>query len=169
MLRHPFEVLGYTILITDLFSSLGNIKSICFQDTPFYPFAEKWEIAAPLDSVKSAIVNLKNSDPALFPTQALLQFEIDHTGYYSKVDFFYEDSGEVVRTFLRGRKSGETTLTLVEFEKRDKGETKKMNKDFNYFENRKEIKKFERLIYDKIKEKLDENNNKSRTIVIRYR
>jgi len=99
----------------------------------------------------------------------LLQFEIDHTGYYSKVDFFYEDSGEVVRTFLRGRKSGETTLTLVEFEKRDKGETKKMNKDFNYFENRKEIKKFERLIYDKIKEKLDENNNKSRTIVIRYR
>ena len=120
-----------------------------------YPFAEKWEIAAPLDSVKKAIVKLKNGDPELFPTQDSLQFENDPTGYYSKVDFFYKDSQAIVRTLLRGRKSGKTTLTLVEFEKSDKGEIKKMNRDFNYFENRKEIKKFERLIYDKIMEELD--------------
>src|SRR5690606_25918969 len=108
-----------------------------------------------------------NSEPELFPTQDSLQFEIDHTGYYSKVDFFYQDSEEVVRTLLRGRKSGETTLTLVEFVKRDNGEIKKMNRDFNYFENRKEMKKFERLIYDKIIEKLHENSNKPRTIAVK--
>lgn len=140
-------LLGYELLRRKVGSFAGS-----------YPFAETWEIAAPLDSVKNAIIKLKNSDPMLFPAQDVLQFDIDHTGYYSKVNFYYEDSQQVVKTLLRERKSGETTLTLVDFEKSENGEIKQMNRDFNYFDNRKEIKKFERSIYDKIMEKLEESH-----------
>ena len=145
-------LMGYELLRRKVGSFAGS-----------YPFAEKWTIAAPLDSVKNAIVKLKNSDPMLFPAQDVLQFDIDHTGHYSKVDFYYEDSQQIVKTLLRERKSGETTLTLVEFEKSENGELKKMNRDFNYFDNRKEIKKFERLIYDEIIEKLNGSATQSRT------
>lgn len=103
----------------------------------------------------------------LFPAQDVLQFDIDHTGYYSKVDFYYEDSQQIVKTLLRERKSGETTLTLVEFEKSENGELKKMNRDFNYFDNRKEIIKFGRLIYDEIIEKLNGSATQSRTKAVR--
>ncbi len=123
-----------------------------------YPFAEKWRIDAPLDSVKKAILNLQLKEPSLFPMGDTTIFEKDFTNYYLKINFYYKDSQEIVHTLIRDWKKEKTTLALVEFQKADNNEIKKMKRDFNFFENRRQIKKFENFIYDKI---LDELKGKS--------
>ena len=77
--------------------------------------------------------------------------------YWLTVDFYYLDTKEIVRTWTRP--DFDTTITTFAFvsliKLDNKLDNKLINRDFGFFENRRQIKKFEKYFVDRIKEKLD--------------
>jgi hypothetical protein len=77
--------------------------------------------------------------------------------YWLYVDFYYADTKQVVHTWTRPDfDSTVTTFAFVSISSLDNPQDSKLiNKDFWYITNKRQINKFKRLIFDKIKAKID--------------
>jgi hypothetical protein len=82
--------------------------------------------------------------------------ENSHLSYWLFVDFYYSDTKQVVHAWTRPDiDSMKTTLAFVSISGPDDfHENKLINKDFWYFENKRQIHKFERLIVNQINSKI---------------
>ncbi len=114
-----------------------------------YPFAESWNIKKSMDEIEINLLKLHQRSPQLFLNNEALEIKEDATGYWKTVDFFYPDRKEIVHVLFR-EKGDQTTISLVRFINNDSGEVKVMNKDFNWFKNRREKKIFETRILNNL-------------------
>jgi hypothetical protein len=77
--------------------------------------------------------------------------------YWLIVEFYYQDTKEIVRTWTRpDNDTTTTTFAFVSLSKAgNKFDNRLINRDFGFFENRRQINKFERNFVDKIKVNLN--------------
>ena len=110
-----------------------------------YPFAESWEVKMTMAEIEHNLEKLHEKNPAIFFDKNNLVLEVDRTGYWKKVDFFYKERNDIVKVLIR-EFDGYTLISLVSFTNQLSGEIKLMNKDYNWFENKKEKDIFESKI-----------------------
>jgi hypothetical protein len=84
-----------------------------------------------------------------------------YTDYWLYVDFYYADTKQVVHTWTRPDfDSTITTFAFVSISSFDNPQDSKLvNKDFWYIENKRQINKFKRLIVDRIKAKIEKKKS----------
>lgn len=97
-------------------------------------------------------MDLKVTYPDIFVEGDSLLFAKDHTGYWLKVNFYDEEGNKSVQTLIREADKGFTNLTLVSFIDKKTGHVRLMNRDFGFFDNRRQIKRFDDLIVKKLLE-----------------
>lgn len=131
-----------------------------------YPYAEHYDLNYPEDKVIEAINKLKASDSGLLVpkgTQGRGQCDLNdgkenETDYCYKFYFYDKEKNEIMFTWTRPAGQSTTTFAFVAIKKGlDLGHWDDINKDFEFFENRKIKKDFEKTILKKIKEILDNN------------
>lgn len=110
-----------------------------------YPFVETWKINHAIKDVENNLGKLHNIHPNLFKDSTKLILTNDITGYWKKVDFYYTDREEIVQVLIRGFGSY-TNVSLYRFVNTKNGLIRLMNRDFDYFDNRREKKIFEERI-----------------------
>lgn len=110
-----------------------------------YPFAESWEVKRTIEDIEYNLNKLHEKNPNIFFNNDYLFVEKDPTSYWRRVDFFYEERNERVKVLFR-EFDKHSLILLVSFTNIYTGEVKLMNKDFNWFENRKEKEIFESRI-----------------------
>lgn len=115
-----------------------------------YPFAESWNFDRSLDSLQISLEDLKKESPHLFCAIDTLWSEKDHTGYWHKMQFCYEDKAINALIGSRGKQS---TLTLVSIINNEDFIVKLINRDFNFLANRSETKAFETHVVDALKKR----------------
>ncbi len=146
------------------------------------PYVETWTFKVKENQLINIIKNIKKENLQLQPPDdTTLIYGRDSGSVYYNVAFYYPDTKQVVHTLIgNGSDPANMELLLYGFEpyeqKREtpvdslqiqlnnnnspeiqEKSTKNwllINKDFNYFANRKELKKFDHIIVDKINEKL---------------
>ena len=113
-----------------------------------YPFVESWNIAAKEEDVIKAIQELKDENPSLKP-QSDTSFR---SNYWYYENFYYSDTKQIVHTWTRpGRNEFTTDLAFISISSSDKNEEDKLiNKDFWYWDNRREINRFKTRIVEKL-------------------
>ena len=148
VLKYTLQVVGGIILVFFI-AELFRTKVGSFAGS--YPFAETWSLDYSVDSLKTSLQALKNETPELFCTADTLYFESDHTGYWHKVQFCYED--KVVYTLIRGY-GREATLPLVSIRNNNDSKAKLINRDFDFLANRMEIKAFKKNVVHRLEKDL---------------
>ncbi len=80
------------------------------------------------------------------------------TDYWYYIDFYYPDTKEIVHTWTRpDRNKSVTTFALISFSPlNDTASFKLINRDFWYLANRQQISKFEKIILDRIQQKIND-------------
>ncbi len=79
--------------------------------------------------------------------------------YWYFIDFYYSDTKQIVHTWTRPIDERTTTFALISFSKINySDEVKLINRDFWYLANKLEIKKFEKNIVNRIRQKLEQRN-----------
>ena len=113
-----------------------------------YPFVESWNVAAKEGDVIKTIEELKNENPDLRPPNDT-SFR---NRYWFYVDFYYADTKQTVHAWTRpGRNEFTTDVAFISISSSDKNEEDKLiNKDFWYWDNRREINRFKTRIVDKL-------------------
>lgn len=124
-----------------------------------YPYAEKYIIDYPEDSVISAIKVFKRENPKF----TVPQVTIDDTNFWNLEDgktkdslwysfyFYYKPENEIILTLVRQSEKKKTIISLVSINKGLKvGQWQRINKDLISKENRKQKEKFENEILKKI-------------------
>jgi hypothetical protein len=76
-------------------------------------------------------------------------------GYWLYINFYYSETGEIVKTWLRP--DFDSTITTLAFVGLNR---KLINRDYWFLDNQKEIKKFKKRIVEKIQNKVDKLKNK---------
>lgn len=76
-------------------------------------------------------------------------------GYWLYINFYYPETGEIVKTWLRP--DFDSTITTLAFVGLNR---KLINRDYCFLDNQKEIKKFKKRIVEKIQNKVDKLKNK---------
>lgn len=122
-----------------------------------YPFAETWTIHHPLEDVKLRLAKLHRISPNLFRDTASLQFTNAYSSDPSsqdRIDFYYADRDEYVQVIITSSWECDTCaeVALVSFISRKNSTIRLMNRDFNWFANRREIQTFEDRILRHISE-----------------
>lgn len=129
-----------------------------------YPFAETWHIEAPEDEVIAAILDVKAEDPLLQPPglEELVSVRdtTSSTDYWRHVRFYYTDTEEIVHTWTRPEDDYSTTFALVSFSKPGTYHYEYINSDYWYVANKLRIRKFEKKIVQRIKDKIAERKTK---------
>jgi len=117
-----------------------------------YPFAETWEMYAREDKVIQAIKAVKEENAYLKPPEDSSY----RNEYWYFIDFYYRDTKQVIKTWVRADADSATTTLAFVFlsDPANKEEDKFINRDYWYFANRREINKFEKQILEKIENKL---------------
>lgn len=117
-----------------------------------YPFVETYEFNVSENELLEIIDLVKEEHLELSPEND----SIKNHSYWTFVTFAYPDTDELVNTWTRpSLDSSYVTLAFVGLtSKNDLSSRKKINADYYYFENRKQIKKFEELIIEPIKQKI---------------
>jgi len=110
-----------------------------------YPFAKTWKVKKSMIEIENNLNNLHQNKPDIFFDKNKLNLQFDRTGYWKKIDFFYTDRNEIVQVLFR-EYDGTTSISLIGFINENSGKIKLMNKDFNWFQNRKEKEIFETRI-----------------------
>jgi hypothetical protein len=132
-----------------------------------YPHAETWTFNVKENALLEIIREVKNEHPELNrPDTDTSVFTKDENWYH--MTFYYSDTNENVQTWVRSESdSSFTTLALIavskaiDYSKAKNGfkiERKEINHDFNYFENRAQIKKFKLKIVNLIEEKIEKKH-----------
>jgi len=132
----------------------------CNMASGSYPYAEKYVINYPEDSVISAIKIFKKENPKF----SVPLVTIDGTNFWSLEDgktkdslwysfyFYYEEDNQIILTLVRQSEKNKTVISLVSINKGLKiGQWQRINKDLTSKENRKQKEKFEKEILNTIK------------------
>jgi len=87
-----------------------------------------------------------------------------YPNYWLFIDFYYTDTKQVVHAWTRPETdSTKTTIAFVSIgDPGNRSQTKLINKDFWYFENKKQIVKFKKFVVDRIDSIIKQNNNRTR-------
>lgn len=142
-----------------------------------YPYAESWELQANESRVIEIITQIKQEHPELIPPGEMSS-SIDRDNWCF-INFYYPDTKEIAHTILSDTYPNITTISfthLSNYEKehsqifdslsiklgidttnvreRTTSNSRTINKDYGYFANKRELRKFEEIILEKIKEKL---------------
>lgn len=130
-----------------------------------YTHAELWSLKVKERDLINIINEIKREHSELEPPNASYPTSGRNSFWYDFI-FYYSDSNENVQAFIRQNEDTlYTTLGLVAITahidsltpaKDIKTIRKEINQDFGYFQNKAEIKKFEKKILKLIKEKLNE-------------
>lgn len=120
-----------------------------------YPFVESWDLKVTEPELIEIIEEIKVENPGLQPPGDTSLTKSRHS-YWLYINFYYTDTEERVHIWTRPNSdSTMTTLALVSFSEIDNPQERKLiNRDFWYLANKLEISKFERLILEKIKERI---------------
>ncbi len=113
-----------------------------------YPFAEKWLVKRNIVDVRSDIQAFYKMYQEKFLDTEKSLFRDDPTGFWQEILFFYPERNEVVKVLIAESTDCKdcTVVSLVSFVNTRDGTVRLMNKDFNYFANRREKQIFERCI-----------------------
>lgn len=114
-----------------------------------YPFAESWKINKSIAEIEGNLKLLQQKSPDVFLDKEEFKLANDATGFWKIVNFYYPEREEIVKVLFRGFDNYSQVL-LVSFQNISTGEIRLMNKDFNWFENRKEKKIFESRIVESL-------------------
>lgn len=131
------------------------------------PCAEYWDLNTSESNLIKVIIETKKEHPELNPPYEPNSIPKKRDYWYDFI-FHYSDTNEDVQTWVRGgNDSGMTTIALIAiFPHIDSltpineihyGDRKEINRDYSYFENKKQISKFEDKIIALIRQKI---NNK---------
>ncbi len=148
-------IIVLSVVISLFLYELGRRKVGSFAGN--YPFAETWTIPRPLDDVKSRLFTLHQLNPNLFRDTASLQFTNAYPlnpSSLNRMDFYYVDRDEDVKVIITPSRECDTCtkIALISFTNRKDGNVRLMNRDFNWFANRREIRTFEDRILRHISE-----------------
>jgi hypothetical protein len=130
-----------------------------------YPYAETWSIHANQNDVIKAIRDLKRIHPDLDPINKPSP-NYRTVRYWYLENFHYRDTDEDIEVYLRPTEDSFYTIvgltmigphqdTLTPIEKQSCCSDKEINKDFGYFEDRRQIRRFEEKILVPLTEKLN--------------
>ncbi len=134
-----------------------------------YPTAKTWSIPAKEDEVIRIINELKKEHPELDPPNNATPNHRTVRYWYLEI-FHYEDTDEDIEIYLRPTQDSLYTIlgftsvmphmdTLTPAEKLNYTSNKDINKDYGYFENKSQIKKFEEQILHPIMEKIEDKTD----------
>lgn len=131
-----------------------------------YPHVETWNFKVKESDLIHIINEIKIEHPELEPPNVSYPTS-EKNGYWYEFTFYYDDTKQNVYTWTRANEDSLYTtfafiaiashidaLTPVNKMKMDRRE---INSDFGYFENRREIKKFENRIVKLIEQKISNN------------
>jgi hypothetical protein len=126
-----------------------------------YPHVETWSFNLKERDLIKIIEEIKNEHPELKEPNSSAD---ERFKYWYKIGFYYRDTNEDVYTWTRSNAdSVSTTFAFVAIathvdsstpEKDVKMDRREINNDFGYFENRKQINKFENKIVKLIEQKI---------------
>ncbi len=129
-----------------------------------YPNVETWSFDVEESELIEIIEKIKNTHPELKEPNSTSTDERHR--YWYKITFYYSDTNEDVYTWTRPNEDGvSTTFALVAIASHIDAKTpvkdikldrKEINSDFGYWENRREIKKFENTIVKLIEQKINQ-------------
>ena len=121
-----------------------------------YPFVEYWDLPVSEQELVEIIKQIKTKYPELQPPGDT-SLVIGRRSYWFYINFYYRDTEEIVHTWIRpDSDTTMTTLALISFSPIDDPKERKLiNRDFWYLANKMEIRKFKRLVVEKIKEKIE--------------
>jgi len=129
-----------------------------------YPTTENWTIPAEQSKIIKAIYDLKKEHPELEPpNERFASHRTERYWYLEK--FHYGNTNEDIEIYLRPTVDNSYTVlgfvsvmphqdTLTPPEQVNYCCSKDINKDFSYFENRRQIRKFEQTILNPLMEKM---------------
>lgn len=116
-----------------------------------YPYAELYESDEDYSVFLDKIKSFKENNPKYQVPNEVGVTDGQFKHWY-RVYFYFPEENEVLYTWVRKGAGGKTTFALVSINKGlEVGNWKRINKDFNEFENTKYKKQFEKLILDKLK------------------
>jgi len=129
------------------------------------PCAEYWTINTPESNLIKVIEALKKEHPELNPPYEPYSVSKKRDYWYDFI-FYYADTNEEVQTWIRAdNEFGSTTIALVAIfphfdsltpiNEINYGDRKEINRDYDYFENKKQISKFENKIISLIQQKIN--------------
>lgn len=127
-----------------------------------YECAETWELNISEDELIQVIRELKKENPELVIPNYGLPEEI-RSEYWYKIVFYYSDTNEKVFTWIRSTSDrSKTIIALISIAPYINNDSilysiksnKEINRDYDYFENIKQIDKFENVIVGPIQNKI---------------
>jgi hypothetical protein len=132
-----------------------------------YPCVETWKLSISEDELIKVIDAVKTEHQELNPPNESYSIP-EKRDYWYDFTFYYSDTNEDVQTWIRGETAGITTIGLVslsphsdslssidEMSKSISGQ-KDINRDYNFYANKREISKFENKILAIILKKIAE-------------
>lgn len=129
-----------------------------------YPYAETYELDFSEEEVKRAVNEFKQEESEYIVPKVtienqglfdLLDEQSEESSHCYNIYFYYKNENQILFTWTRPLGESKTTFALVSINNGlNIGNWKRINKEFSCVENRKEKKKFEERILNKIIEKL---------------
>lgn len=118
-----------------------------------YPCVETYEFKVSESQLLNIISEVKKENPDLIPTND----NVSKHNYWTFVTFYYSDSKEFVNTWTRtSYDSNHVTLAFEGLTPENNIYGQKLiNRDFKYFANREQIRKFENNIVERIRQKIN--------------
>ena len=153
LLKYGLYVVGCILL---LFAGFEFLRRQVGGFAGSYPFVETWEIQASEEQVLAAIRALSKIDPSFqAPGRDVIESRdsLDMQAYWTHLHLYYTDTQEHVQAWTRAKDGGRvTTVALVSL--RDAAGTRLIHRDYGYWENKKEVRRFESVVVRQIKEQL---------------
>jgi hypothetical protein len=126
-----------------------------------YAYAEEYTLQCEESELFKLVTTFKLENPQFKvpDSMGLMDGRHDSTDYWYHVYFYSEKENEIFKTWIRIHERGKTTCALVAINQDLKfGHWKEINHGFDFFENRRQKRIFEKRILDPIKEELAKRN-----------
>ena len=131
-----------------------------------YPCVETWSLNVSEKNLIEIIDSLKKEHPELEPPNVTFPTS-GRNGYWYDFIFYYADTNEEVQAWVRQNDDFNTTTiaivalfphvdSLTPINEIHYGDRKEINRDYSYFENKKQISKFEDKIITLIRQKIND-------------
>lgn len=165
MKRNVLVIIIFIFLMSVLFVWTGLITNVCnISGSGSYPNVETWSFDVEENQLIEIINEIKKEHPELKEPNST--YTDERYMYWYKITFYYSDTNEDVYTWTRPNEDGKsTTFALVAIASHIDAKTpvkdikldrKEINSDFGFWENKKQIKKFENTIVKLIQEKVNQ-------------
>lgn len=163
--RKSITVIILTLSLLGLYFLWTNFLWKVFKSNYFgsYPYAETWCLKVKEKDLIEIIKEVKKEHSELMEPNIPYFSGVRHK-YWYKFTFYYQDTNQDVYTWTRGNKDSlYTTFAFIAIAthidsltpiKNIKYDRREINRDFEYYENKAEIKKFEDKILKLIELKL---------------